>query len=345
MPSPTSDNPSTNQNSRYDRAKAAMTASLPQSTDGSGNGHIAEPKKQPDEWSRSRAPKRDDGQIDKVLAALAGDKPQPAKKGLEAGLIEDAGRGGIDSPPNQQPSRPAFDDDEDGDELETSAKPRKIKAKSLTEFAEAVEVEPKAIYGLEVPIDDGEEPVTIGALKDHFKATRDLEDRRVEFEDYRGQAQNEIIRGRNELDVVLERIAEVVPAKQMATILDSVRGQAVETKQRAARELREYFPEWDDDDKRKAAGAKMRGWLQSYGIPGEALDTIYDAKIIRMLWQMGSKAERYMALRQGQREKKPSVEPKSSRKKPSATPSETARDRVAKGDRVGAVAALLLGEK
>jgi len=298
----------------------------------------------------NRAPKRSDGdRIDKVLAAISGrETVAAAENGPEAGQ-KNAGRDDdpreLDTPPppgsHPDQQRPAFDLDDD-DQEEPEKKPRKVRAKTLGEFAEELEVEPKAIYDLALTVKDGETPITIGQLKDHYKATKDFERTSQEFEDYRFQSQNEIIKGRNELDGVLERIAAVVPRRDMEHILVGVRDQAAQMKASAQKELREYFPEWDDDEQRRKAGKKMAGWLVSYGIPAEVLNNLYDAKIIRMLWHMGQKAERYQSLKAGEREKRPSTEPRSSRRKPAPTPSETARDRIHKGDKVGAVAALLM---
>jgi len=354
MPVDTSRN--SNSESRHQRAKAMMT----QQSAGSESGATAQ---QPTNSPRSRlatestgkpgrAPKRSDGsRIDKVLAAISGrETAGAAESGPEAGqnVGRDDDQLGLDSPPppssQRDQQRPAFDLDDD-DDVEAEEKPRKrVRAKTLGEFADELEIEPKAIYDLALTVKDGETPVTIGQLKDHFKATKDFERTSQEFEDYRVQSQNEIIKGRNELDGVLERIAAVVPRKDMENILVGVRDQAAQAKASCQKELREYFPEWDDDDVRRKAGKKMAGWLVSYGIPAEVLGNLYDAKIIRMLWHMGNKAERYQTLKEGQREKRPSVEPKSSRRKPAPTPTETARDRTLKGDKVGAVAALLTGK-
>ena len=301
----------------------------------------------------ARAPKRSDGdRIDKVLAAISGrETTAAAENGPEAGL-KNAGRDDDHSeldtppPPGSRPDqqRPAFDLDDDELEEPEKKPARKVRAKTLGEFAEELEVEPKAIYDLALTVKDGEQPITIGQLKDHYKATKDFEQTSQEFEDYRVQTQNEIIRGRNDLDSMLERIAAVVPRRDMEHILVGVRDQAAQAKASCQKELREFFPEWDDDDKRRAAGKKMAGWLVSYGLPAEMLGNLYNAKIIRMLWHMGQKAERYQSLKDGQREKRPSTEPKSSRRKPAPTPTETARDRTLRGDKVGAVAALLIGK-
>jgi len=301
----------------------------------------------------ARAPKRSDGdKIDKVLTAISARETTAAvKKGPEAD--QDAGRddgqdGELDTPPppgsQHDQQRPAFELDDDDDEAEPERKPRKVKSKTLGEFAEELEVAPKAIYDLALTVKDGETPVTIGQLKDHYKATKDFDRTAQEFEDYRVQSQNEIIKGRNELDAVLGRIAAVVPRESMEHILVGVRDQAAQQKASCQKELREFFPEWDDDDIRRKAGKRMAGWLVSYGLPAEMLNNLYDAKVIRLLYHMGTKAERYDRLRAGEREKRPSVEPKSSRRKPAPTPTETARERIHKGDRVGAVAALLIGK-
>jgi len=359
MPAPTSD--SLNSETRHKRAKEMMLRQSDASEGAARTGQSRISTAAQDQQKPARAPKRSDGdKIDKVLAALAGKTPQAqdGQRGLEADPANagrsQAGQQTADDdrsePDNTPPGswdqqRPAFELDDDDDLLdEPERKTRKVKARTLGEFADELEVAPKAIYDLSLTVSDGETPVTIGQLKDHYKATRDFETRAQEFEDYRVQSQNEIIRGRNELDDVLGRIAAVVPRKDMEHILVGVRDQTAQLKARAEKELREFFPEWDDDVQRRKAGNKMRGWLVSYGIPAEALNNLYDAKVIRMLWHMGNKAERYMTLKAGEREKRPSTEPRASRRKPPPTPNETARERVLKGDKVGAVAALLMGK-
>lgn len=352
MPANISD--SSNSEARHNRAKAMMKAELERSESGAmdpldrkNKRHLPlENKGQ--ETGPARAPRRSDGdRIDKVLAALAGKSPEVQRAdGPEAdrNAARDDERDEASSL-DRGDQRAAFDIDDDDEADDEKRKPRKVKAKTLKDFATELEVKPSQIYDLEVEVADGDaSPMTIGKLKDHYKATKDLDLKSQEFEDYRLQSQNEIIRGRNELDGVLGRIAEVVPQKDMEHILLGVRDQAVKAKASCQKELREYFPEWDDGDTRRAAGEKMAGWLKSYGLPAEMLGNLYDAKIIRMLWHMGNAAERYAKLRAGEREKRPSTEPRASRRKPAPTATETARERIHKGDKVGAVAALLMGK-
>ena len=172
------------------------------------------------------------------MAAIGGrETAAAAENGPEAGLKNagrDDDRSELDSPPppgsQRDQQRPAFDLDDD-DDIEPEEKPRKrVRAKTLGEFADELEIEPKAIYDLALTVKDGETPVTIGQLKDHFKATKDFERTSQEFEDYRVQSQNEIIKGRNELDGVLERIAAVVPRNRYGAFLVSVRDQAAQAR-------------------------------------------------------------------------------------------------------------------
>ena len=76
----------------------------------------------------------------------------------------------------------------EGDEPETRAKPRKVKAKTLGEFAEELEVEPKAIYGLSVTGEGWRDADHDRAAEGSLQATKDFEDRTgQEFEDYRSR--------------------------------------------------------------------------------------------------------------------------------------------------------------
>lgn len=349
--------------SRQQRARDQMTKTV---TAGDGGRELrTEQANRSLKITRDRRPKTSSDKIDGILTALAGKSPKvhAADSDPEA---DRATERSVTPPPTARPlrsengagqvengasipepsTRPAFEPEEDDDAGGQGERARTKKPGSLTEFAEAHEVKPKELYDLTVTIDDGDEPLTIGKLKDHFKSTRDHDQKVQQFEDYRHQVQNEIIKGRNQLDTVLAAVAQVVPRKDMENILTHVQTDAQQMVASAKKELREYFPEWDDYTSRKAAFDKMRGWVRSYGISPEAFDNIMDAKIIRMLWHMGSKAERAQKLMDGGvREKSPSVEPASKRRAPRPNTTQQARELVRSGDRAGAIAMIIQGQK
>lgn len=63
--------------------------------------------------------------------------------------------------------------------------------RTLAELAAAIEVEPEFLYGLQMPMADGEDPVPLGQLKDKLQAAARVEAQQTHFEQERDAFQRE----------------------------------------------------------------------------------------------------------------------------------------------------------
>lgn len=310
---------------------------------------------------REKRPSRDD--IDKVAGLLEGRKP-PLEDDDPTDLNNARGRSSRnrdDDPPGRQPDpadgrsaedqkpidggrrsdddRPFLEldeEDEDGRPLK-----KQPKAKSILELADEHQLKHKDMYELTVPIEEGEAPMSIGQMKDRIKEVRNFEFERDDFADYRESAMNEIVESRTQIDGVIQSLKNVVEPEQLArAFADQIQrynGQVA----RAKEQIREYFPEWDDPEKKSADRKKLKAALASYGFSEHEVDNVVDARLIRFAMQAIRLRERYDRAKESMREKVPSREGPSRTRQPNPNRQNQAKQLADSGDKVGAVAKLL----
>lgn len=229
-----------------------------------------------------------------------------------------------------------LDEDEDGKPLK-----RTPKAKSLLELADEAAIPHKQIYEMTIPIDEGEAPMSIGAMKDRIKEVRNFEFERDEWADYRESAMNEIVESRTQIDGVLQSLKNVVPTEQLARAfadqIERYNGQVA----RAKEQIREYFPEWDDSEKKSADRKKLKKALASYGFSEAEVDNVVDARLIRFAMHAIRLMDRYQRAKESLRERTPSTTGPSRTKQPVPNRQQQAKNLADGGDKVGAVAKLL----
>ena len=274
-------------------------------------------------------------------SATVGDRKSARSAERDDQDADKAGRG--PQGPTETP-RPAleFDDDEDAGEDQPSK--RRKKANLLEAYAEAHEIQPKELYDLEIGLEEGDEPISIGALKDHYKETRDLERRRDEFEEWHAESQNEIIQSRAQIEGVLQRLTQVVPPEAMARAFADMQGDFQARTEKARGQLREWFPEWSDVQVKARDREKLETALATYGFSKFEVGAVSDARLVKFAMDAIRLMERHKRLREGyEREKKPSTEPTSKRTARRPTSTDRANELAAKGDKIGAVTTLLGG--
>jgi hypothetical protein len=311
----------------------------------------AEPNARPNERQReaTRRQAEDDrrkrGQARKIdeVSALFGSPGAPEVSGDDAAAHgktesdDSAGRGS--APPSD---RPALELDEDERDEGEGQKKRK-KQKTVVDFAAEHEIEPKAIYELAVPLEAGQEPVTVAALKDHYKATRDFETKRDEFEDWQQHAQGEVIQARSQLDDVVMRLTSVVPPDVLARAFTDMQADSTAALEKARGQLSEWFPEWSDVQVKIRDRTRLEEVLATYGFNKFEIGAVRDARLIKFAMDAIRKGDRYDRLKAGTREKIPSKEPTSQRKPRQPNATDQAREIAKKGDIVGGVVKLLGG--
>jgi hypothetical protein len=310
----------------------------------------AEPNAQPNVRQReaTRRQAEDDrrkrGQARKIdeVSALFGSPGAPEKSGDDAAAHgktesdDSAGRERLKS------DRPALELDEDERDEGEGQKKRK-KQKTVVEFAEEHELKPEAIFDLAIPLEAGQEPVTLGQLKDHFKATRDFETKRDEFEDWQQHAQGEVIQARSQLDDVVMRLTSVVPPDVLARAFTDMQADSTAALEKARGQLNEWFPEWSDVQVKIRDRTRLEEVLGTYGFNKFEVGAVRDARLIKFAMDAIRKGDRYDRLKAGTREKIPSKEPTSQRKPRQPNATDQAKAIAEKGDKVGAVVKLLGG--
>lgn len=340
-----------NQNSRYSRAQERSQSRqepqtentprkpLPASTESESQRRREATRRQAEDDRRKRGEAR---KIDEVSALFSGETAAPdAGSSFTRPGTDSDGAGRDDVPP--MPTRPALELDEDELEDGEGRPKRKAKTKSVVEFAAEHELEPKAIYDLAVPLEAGQEPVTVAQLKDHYKETRDFDQRRDDFEDWHTEAQNTVITARQQIDDVLQRLTSVIPPETLARAFADMQHDSEAALEKARGQLNEWFPEWADVQVKVRDRERLQEVLASYGFNKFEVGAVRDARLIKFAMDAIRKADRYDKLKAGQRERKPSKEPASSRKQRQPNATDQAQDIAKKGDPIGAVAKLLGG--
>ena len=153
-----------------------------------------------------------------------------------------------------------LDDDDEGE------KRRKPRAKSLDEFAEEHGVKAKDLYSVLIETGiEGDDPKSLGELKDHYRESRDLEDRRDDFEEHHSRAMNEIHTARQQINGVMFKLAQHIAPEQLAEIFAEEQASAVNRLKEARAQVLEFFPEWRDGDKLRADREALTELLGTYG--------------------------------------------------------------------------------
>lgn len=240
-------------------------------------------------------------------------------------------------------NRPALElDDEDDSDAERR---KKSKVKTVADYASEAGVDAKSIYDLTVAFDenDGVEPMTIGAMKDRIKEVQDFERRRDEHEDWRTESMNEVLSARQQIDGVMQRIMQVIPREQLETAFGDYIQQHQGRVAEARKQLREYFPEWNDANVMQKDRDELDSHLETYGFTKFEIDNMQDARLIRYAVHAMRLMGRYQRMKEDlkkYRDKVPTVVP-SSRRSGRADPTANAKQQAASGDKVGAVASLI----
>lgn len=313
----------------------------------------------PPQPERARKPTRED--VDKVAGLLQGDRPDEnarPQSGRSKGGTQDVPPGRQRAAddgrsPNDQPDatrrepdssvweddeRPFLDlnEDEDGKPLK-----RTPKARTILDLADEQQIPHKAIYDLAVPMEEGEAPMTIAAMKDRIKEFRNFEYDRDDFADYRETSLNEIVESRSQIDGVIQSLRQVVPPEQLARAfadqIERYNGQVA----RAKEQIREYFPEWDDASTKQADRKKLKTAMKSYGFSEAEVDNVVDARLIRFAMHAIRLMDRYQRAKEGMRERNPSTAGPSRQKQPVPNRAQQAKQMADGGDKLGAVAKLL----
>ena len=244
-------------------------------------------------------------EVGQVLNAPAPTAP-PAKRGLEG--VNDLLREAFDVKKSggegeAKPPAPSADDaelllaDPDADNAkpktpenggegaaaapgEPGAAAAAAKVTGLLELAETAGLTAEKLYGLEVSLGDGLEPVKLGALKDQHQEVARVEQSRTDLDAERSDFQNEMIRTRQEISELVQLIGiQNLPPAFVAKAQQA----HVENIDKQRTELLAVKPEWKDDQVYQAAQAEILEAVEEYGFGRGDLDTVQDHRLTKLL--------------------------------------------------------------
>ena len=154
-------------------------------------------------------------------------------------------------------------------------------AKVLTTLAELADVSGLKIadvYKLHVPMRDGVEPMTLGAIKDAASKAGDLEALAVELDERRATFENDMIRSRGELNQIVALLPEIPDA-----LIAKARDAHLEHLQVERKALFDVKPEWKDDATYARAQDDILEAVADYGFSRTDLDLVIDHRLTKLL--------------------------------------------------------------
>jgi hypothetical protein len=238
--------------------------------------------------------------------------------------------------------RPALELDDDDDAGEPRDR-QKRQRRSLQEIAEEAGVPLKRIYDAQVDTGiEGEEPVTVGTLKDHYRQTRDFQTQKDEFDHQQDTMQTEILAARSQVQGIADRLASIVGQETFQRILGDVQTDQRKVVEQSKKQLLEWYPQWTDVNVMQRDRERIERALGSYGWSKHDVASIADARIVKFIMDSVKLRERYDRLKAGSVERQPTTQPASTKKHRPSTFDE-ARTIADRGDPKAAVRKLLEG--
>ena len=241
--------------------------------------------------------------------------------------------------------RPALelDDDEDVEKV------KKPPDKTLRDFAAEHGISVKQLMGL-IATDPGEsdEPLSLGALRDHWRETKRFQQERDSFDDWRDNAQNEIGVAQRQVQDIFERIAGLVPPQTLARVFSDAEYEHAERIKQAKAQTLEYFPEWRDPEKMAVDRDRLVNMVASYSGSKEKarhyVANLKDPIVVKFMMDALRLKDRYDRLKTGYERDRPKAATQApSRKGHRPSTDERVKAMAERGDKDGAIALLVEG--
>ena len=257
--------------------------------------------------------------VDQVNDLIAGEQPapvddEPKREGeaetveqqplpeADPGVAAEADQPEGDTPDDEQPEGDAGDED---------------KPVTFKELAESMGVEPKELYGVEFPLGNGES-VTLGDMKDAYKAHQTLVAEREDYEAKKLQSEQEMMVANRQLQQLMTLGVKSGTVTQ--ELLETANAVHQETMRRENALLTRAIPEWQDPQVRSADWQAMVDHVEGYGKSEAWLKSIGDHVSLKILHDAVKYQNRVKAAANGQR-KQPTRQVKAKSAKPHSTES------------------------
>ncbi len=202
----------------------------------------------------------------------------------------------------------------------------------------------KIDYDLVIPMPGGDEPVTVGQLKDFYQGKIEFDQQRETWEANRIEQDTKHIVAKQTLSELAQMMADVDP--KVATYLAQ---QQSEHRKAEATKLLEVFPEWRDPEVKRAATPALRQAATKLGFTESEFAMISDHRQIRALQLLArymSKEDAAKAALEANRAKLPKGQKAPQRKISAAQEKRNKIERAKHGsqaDKTAAISALLNG--
>lgn len=151
---------------------------------------------------------------------------------------------------------------------------------TLEALSKRLQLKPEQIYGIQVAMPNGAEPLTIGQLKDRIGELVDFETREAQFDQRRVKAEGELLRAQTEMREILA----LIPKGQLNPELVNKMRQRHEATTNRERELTmEHIPDWQNEKTRTEDLKGMVEMLSDYGFEPSFISTVVDHRALKFI--------------------------------------------------------------
>jgi len=147
-------------------------------------------------------------------------------------------------------------------------------------------------YSMEVPMDTDGEKLTIGALKDHYQATRQFDQERESWEASRVEKDQKLLQKSYSLQFLANAIGDVKPEAIQA--LQEYRSAELQQEKAV---LLDLLPDWKQPEKMKADRSELIELVKGYGISEAEFAQIAKAGAVKLLYDYNQLRKRESAAR------------------------------------------------
>jgi hypothetical protein len=149
----------------------------------------------------------------------------------------------------------------------------------LTSLAERLKATPDKLYGIKVPLADGESR-TIGELKDGYRTADQLRVERDKFHVERTQLDQDKRQALADLTAIMDRLPAQAVTPEAVQAVQQVHGEHLK---RELAQLLETVPEWKDPVRYAAERPVMESYAAGLGFSPQDVAAITDHKVLRLL--------------------------------------------------------------
>ena len=260
-------------------------------------------------------PNRGLGGVAELLKAANAQQSKEQEPGEKGSAAAAPGTGGAAHSEPTRESEQAIIDSELADPLsKLPAGDKTEKPGTLAELAESAGITLDELYKLNVSLADGRGEIPLGKLKDDVTEGARVEEMREQLETNRSEFENEMIRARQELSVMVGLLPELPPE-----FIAKAKQQHIEHLDTERAALLDIKPEWADPAKFQAAQDHILTAVADYGFSRADLNMISDHRLTKLLHDFATLKERVSKANARLKEVRENAAKRPARKKADAT--------------------------